>query len=500
VTSATGQLRALLRMRWCMVRAPRIRLLLVLSGVFVVYLSVMAARSTPYLEPAAMVSAIRLAPAAFLGFAVLAVIAPLTAGGGNEVFPPDQLVAYPIGPTTQFLGGLALAPLNLVWVVQLLTLTAETAYVSQAGSPWRAGVTSAAYVLCMTVLGQALAWWVAGLRQTGRGRRVVRGLALALLGGTLLAARAGLGHAVLRHSPTRTVVSALAARPYELSRWALTTGVLVALTLLGLLLGATVCGWALRRPTDGGVTTDRGPVRRRPAQTSPLRELVAVNRASAWRAPALRRGALVLAVLPGIAAAGAAVPWQSLTVLPGLVAAGAGLLFGVNAFALDASGAVWLASLPHRPRLVAQAKLVVLGETVLTAVALVVVAGALRSPGSPSAAQLLAIAFSALACTALVVAIGMSSSVRRPHHAPLIGPRDSIAPPGALALASLKLSIPAALVGMLFEGAAQTGAAWLPPLLALPLVAFAAWSVRRTLLAYDQVLPRARVVSVVSAG
>src|SRR5690242_21799388 len=109
-----------------MVRAARVRALLGLAGVVVVLLAVRAAGIRGELDAPALETALKLAPAAFLGFAFLAVIAPLTANGGNEVFPPDQLFAFPILPMTQYLGGLALAPLNLVWVLQLLTLTAET--------------------------------------------------------------------------------------------------------------------------------------------------------------------------------------------------------------------------------------------------------------------------------------------------------------------------------------------------------------------------------------
>jgi hypothetical protein len=500
MTSAGAQLLALLRLRWTMVRARRVRVLLLGAGAVVVLLSVEAARSGGSLEAAKLETAIELAPAAFLGFVVLAVIAPLTAGGGNEVVPPDQLVAYPIRPLTQFLGGLALAPLNLVWVLQLVTLTAETAYVSRHGSSARAALTAACFVVCITVLGQALAWVVAGLRQTRSGRRTVTGLGIALLLAALLGIRLGWGPALLDHTPTRTLVRALEAQPDELTRWWFTTGTLALATALGLWTGARLCGWALRRPADTGVRTDLDPVRRRGARRSPLAELVALNRASAWRAPALRRGGLVLAVLPGIGAAGAGVPWESLTVLPGLVAAGAGLLFGVNAFALDGPGALWMASLPHRPRLVALAKVLVLAETVAAAVALAAVAGGVRSPGSPTPSQVMAITFSGLACTAVVVAVGLSCSVRRPHHALLRSPRDSIAPPGALAMASLQLSAPAALVGILFSGAGETGVVWVPPLLAVPVVALALLSLRRSLARYDESLPRARVVSVVSAG
>jgi hypothetical protein len=501
MTPALTQLAALLRLRWAMTRSRRVRVGLVGAAAFVAYLAVAAARSGSAIEQAKLETAIELAPAAFLGFAVLAIIAPLTAGGGNEVVPPSELVPYPIRPMTQFLGGLTLAPLNLVWVLQLVTLTAETAYVSRGGSGVRAAVTATSFVLATTVLGQALAWWVAGLRQTRNGRRLVLTVGAALLVAALLAVRVdGLAHALLHRTPTRTVVHAVAARPDETARWALTTGALLLATVVGFVVGARVCGWALRRPTDTTARVELGPVRRRTAKASAFAELVSVNRASAWRAPALRRGGLVLALLPGIGAAGARVPWESLTVLPGLVAAGAGLLFGVNAFALDGSGALWMASLPHRPRLVALAKTLVLAETVAAAVALAALAGGLRSPGSPTPSQVLAIAFGGLACTAVVVALGLSCSVRRPHHALLAGPRDSIAPPGALALASLQLSLPAALVGVLFSAAGQTDMTWVPPALAVPVLALAAMSLRRSLATYDQPFARARVVSVVSSG
>lgn len=500
MTPARSQLLSLLRLRWVMVRSRRVRVLLVLTLLLVVYLAYAVATSGSDVEAAKLATAVELAPVAFLGFAVLAVIAPLTAGGGNELVPPDQLVAFPVRPRTQFLGGLALAPLNLVWVLQLLTLTAETAFVSRGGSAWRAATTSALYVLAITALGQALSWWVAGLRQTRTGRRVVTGLGVGALVAAIAGIRLGLGHEIVDRTPTRTLVHAVAARPDELTRWALTTGTLALMTAAGLWLGTVLCDWALRRPTDTTARVDLGPVRRRSPRTGQLAELVAVNRASAWRAPALRRGGLVLAILPGIGAAGAGVPWESLTILPGLVAAGAGLLFGVNAFALDGSGALWMASLPHRPRLVALAKVLVLAETVAAAVALAALAGGVRSPGSPTPSQLSAIVFSGLACTAVVVAVSLSCSVRRPHHALLRSPRDSIAPPGALALASLQLSAPAAFVGLLFSGAGQTGLAWLPPLLAVPVVALALLSLLRSLATYDQPLPRARVVAVVSAG
>ncbi len=478
MTSSFAQVRALLALRWQMARAPGLRLAIVLAAATVLWLLYLVIGSAELLDAPTLATAVDVAPAAYLGFGVLAVIAPLTAGGGNEVVPPDQLVGYPVRPSTQFFGGLLLAPLNLVWVVQLLVLTGLTSYLTIDGSLWRGAATSIAYVLCLTVAGQALAWLVVGLRQTQGGRRLVSGLGIGLLLCAVLLVRTGHGDVVLERSPTRSIAAGvIAGGDGHLVRWGITTGVLLLSAGLSLLLGARTCAWALRRPGDVGLNRHTEPVRRRQSKRSALRELVAIDRASVWRAPALRRGGLVLAVLPGLIAAGAAVPWESMIVLPGLVAAGAGLLFGVNAFCLDGSGAVWLASLPHDPRLVARAKAIVLGETVLAAVAVAALSGSLRSPGSPTAAQVTAIIASGLACSALVIAGGMKMSTTRPHRADLRGPRDAVAPPGALAIASARLALPAAFAGILLGSASQTGVWWWPPLLATPVLLLAVLSV-----------------------
>lgn len=498
MTSALRQLRALAWLRWQMVRSPGARFAICLAPVLLIWMVQGVVSSATALTQPALVAALELAPAAFLGFGVLAVVAPLTAGGGNEIVPSSQLVAFPVRHRTYFLGGLLLAPMNLVWVVQLLVLAAETSYLTLDGHRLAGGLTTTAFVVCLTIVGQAVAWTVVGLRQTRIGRRLVAALAAVLLVGAIVIVRAGLGDAFLAASPTHTVVRAIQAGTGL--RWVATTAGLVAAAALGCLLGARACGWALTRPADSTTTGASVVVRRRPARRTALAELVAVDRASVWRASALRRGGLVLAVLPGLAAIGAAVPWQSLVVLPGLVAAGSGLLFGVNAFCLDGSGAVWLASLPHDPRLLARAKVQVLVETVAAAIAAVLIAGSLRSPGAPTAAQVTGITSSALACGAVVVATCMAMSVRRPHRADLSGPRDAVAPPGALALASARLALPAGFIGLVLEGASQSDIWWVPPLVAAPIVAAAVVWLLRSLARYDRPLVRARIVQTVSAG
>ena len=500
-TTSLAQLRALFGLRWQMIRNDGVRAALILIVLFLGWLMVLVGSGASHLEPAAVKTAVQLAPQAFLGFAFLAIIAPLTAGGGNEIIPPDQVVAFPIRPRTQFLGGLVLAPLNLVWLLQILALIAETAFLTDSGHPPAGALTSVAYVAAITALGQALAWTVVGLRTSRGGRQAVAftGAGLLLTAGVLV--KSGTGHAFLDHSPTRLVVEGVSAGAQgQWQRWGFTTGVLVLIAGVSLALGERTCGWALRRPGDIGAVRASRSVSRRKTHASALRSLVAVDRASVWRAPALRRGGLVLALLPSLAALGAQVPYESLIILPGLVAAGAGLLFGINAFCLDASGAVFLASLPHDPRLVARSKTIVLTETVLAGAVLTILAGMLRSPGTPSPAQVIGIVMSALTCTAIVVSRGMASSVRRPHKAELHGPRDAVAPPGALSLASARLALPAGLAGLLVQAAAQTQVWWMPLTITVPLLALSALSLRRSLSRYADPLVRSRIVSTVSAG
>jgi hypothetical protein len=492
------QLRALALLRWQMIRTPGVRLSLAFAAVVVVYLLESVTTSAALLSAPALSASVELAPAAFLGFGVLAVVAPLTAGGGLELVPSDQLVAYPVRPATQFLGGLLLAPVNLVWLVQLLVLAAETAYLTLDRSRFTGVLTTTAFVICLTVVGQAIAWTVVGLRQSRGGRRAVTATTLLVLAFIVGIVRLRAGVSVLRMSPTHLVVRAIEDGPN--TRWALTTVALMVGSALGLVGGFRACSWALRRPADGGRTAADRELRRRPGHRTALTELLALDRASVWRAPALRRGGLVLALLPSLVALGGAIPWQTLIVLPGLVTAGAGLLFGVNAFCLDGSGALWLASLPYNPALAARSKLIVLSETVAAGAVLALLTGSLRSPGSPTGTEVVAMAASSVACAILVVATCMSLSVLRPHRADLRGPRDAVAPPGALAAASARLALPAAFVGIVLEGLSGLGIWWVPLLVAAPVIAASVLWLRRSMARYADPLVRARIVQIVSAG
>ncbi len=498
----SGQLGPLVRLRWRMVRGVRARLGFALLSAAVPALCLATVVAGRLLPQDRSIDVLLLAPTAYLSVAVLAALAPLVAGGGNELFPSEQLAAYPVTARTQYLASLALTPLNLAWTTQVAALLGLTAYVTPAPARLSLALaTCLAYVAVVTVVGQAVGWAVVGTRTRRRGRQATWGLAGALLGLALATVATGQVGELLDRSPTTwVVIGAASGRPGLYHQWALITVALVLLAFVGDRLGRLACAWALRQPGEATGRLDARPLRRRSPAASTHRALLALDRASVWRSGSLRRGLLVLSVLPGGVAAVAGLDWASMVLLPGLVASGAGLLFGVNAFCLDGAGAVWLGSLPGRPADAFWSKARVTAETCLAAVVLTLLAGSARAGAAPTAAEVTAL----VACTAVVllrvVALSMELSVRRPHRADLRGPRDTPAPPGVMAAYSARLALTTTLVAVLFSALAEV-APWQWPLyVAVP---FLLLSARRLLVAgraWASPAVRARVISVVAAG
>ncbi|HEY5049389.1 MAG TPA: hypothetical protein VII50_00705 [Acidothermaceae bacterium] len=497
-----AQLPALVRLRWQMVRAERVRVGLLVLAACVPGLLCAAVIAGQLAPRSRSFDVTVLGPTAFLGFAVLSLVAPLAAGGGNELFPPEQLVAYPIRPATHFFESLLVAPLNLAWMSQFVLLFGMTSFVTGA----RPGlglalVTTLVYVAMVTVAGQMVAWMLIGARQSLLGRRAVWALTAAIVVTTLVVLHAHLGYRVLDNAPTKPVVSAvLAGGGHRYFAWASGTTALGIILLGCLWCGPRICAWALRRPGDRTRFRESRVERRRPTPPSPLATLVRVDRANVWRAAPLRRGLLVLAILPGVVAASAALRWDSLVLLPALVAAGAGLLYGVNMFCLDAGGATWLASLPSPPRLAVTAKTIVLGETIGGSCLVAAIAGSVRAAGPRTAADLVAMACCLVSCTAVVLATCLRLSIRTPHRAELRGHRDTPAPPAAMAVYSVRLATVTTLIGLLFSLAAheQSFAACL--VLASGLIALSGLSIAQSFRRWDDPSVRSRIVAAVSNG
>jgi hypothetical protein len=501
----TAQVRPLIALRWQMLRSAGARKGFIALAALVPALCLLAAIVGSAAPRDRTFDVLLLAPSAYLTVAVLTLLGPLIAGGGQELFPTGQLDAYPVTSRTHFLMSLALTPLNLAWTTQLVALVGLTTFVSDPGPGIGLSVlTCLAFLAAVTFAGQALAWGVVGIRQRAWGRRASWWLAVAL--GAAGAVTAVTGHlsTVLDHSPTTWVVvggvngAAGGAAGYR--NWATVTWTLLVAAWFAYRLGLQACSWSLRQPTRAGGASDNQAVGRRRQSPSALRARLAIDRSSVWRSSSLRRGLLVLGILPGAVSALAGLDWPSLVMLPGLVAAGAGLLFGVNVFCLDSSGALWLASLPGDVRLLFRAKAQVVAEVCVVAVALALVAGATRAGGPPTAAEAVALVGCAVVCVSRVVATCMQLSLLRPHHAQLLGPRDTPAPPGAMAAYSVRLAVSTTLVAVLFSGASQTGDWRLPAALVVPFLLFSARRLVGSSRLWLDPSVRARVVATVSSG
>lgn len=521
---AGRQTAALVSLRWRMVRRPGVRVglvLVLLAAVVAVVLVALVAAGVPLgpkvdsadlwqgLQPGAPPpdrtgEIAVLLPTVMVAFLLTSILGPVVAGGAYELLPSSTLVAYPVRARTLVRGSLLLSPLNLAWFLQLLLLVAATGYAIRGpAAPLLPVLVVLSFVLAATTTGHAVAWVLAGVRRTRTGRVAARtALVLAVLA-TLWVVRTGRVTDVLDASPTVRVLVAQvnAAQGAPVGTWLPTVAGLLVVAGLGYLATVVAAGWALRRSGDGGADPrTAAPLPRRQAPRSAYHALLAVDRASVWRSPPLRRGLIVLAVLPAAAGALANLSWTSMTLLPPLVASGAVLLFGVNALCLDGSGAVWVSTLPHDPALVLRAKRRVVLEVAAICVGVVVVASAWRSSTAPTTAQLVAVLACAASCTMLVTSTAMHLSVTRPHPADLQGPRDTPAPPGSMALYSLRLAATTTCLGMLFAASGLTGDPLPPLLLALGLGLWSAWSWRRTAARWRDPVVRARVVEAVAAG
>ena len=268
-----SQLRALVALRWQMIRDARVRRGLLLLAAVLPGLVVTGGVAGQVARDADLsFNILLLAPSLFLGFAVLTVVAALSSGGGNELFPSDQLTAFPVEARTVFYGSLASAPLNLAWATQVVALVTATAFVSdQSPLVLLALLTTLSYIALATATGQALGWYVVGVRHGRRGRQVTSALAALLAAVVGAVVLSGHGVELLDQSPTTSVtVASVQGSQHRLLPWSLVTLTLVVGTVVALRLGSRAAQWALRRPEHASMTLSRA-VRRRPVSRSTAR-------------------------------------------------------------------------------------------------------------------------------------------------------------------------------------------------------------------------------------
>jgi hypothetical protein len=440
-----------------------------------------------------------LLPSALVGILVIGVVSAAASGGGRELVPREQAVAFPVSPTTDHLGALLLAPLNIAWLLQAWVLLGATAFVT--GPSWGLLLSQTMLLVWLataTALSQLVGWSLEWLRRGRHGLWSTRLVTVAAgLGAAFLVADDRLVPALEASPTTEVTIASLGAAHGLTGYYVRVLVILLVIMLAAIAVGARLAAAVSSRPARDETRLEASAHEPRANPSSDLMALVGVDRVAIWRSVPLRRGLAVLAVMPGLVAIAGDLQWGMLTILPGLVASGGALLFGVNAWSLDGRGALWRDSLPVEPRLVFLARCWVLVEVLLVATLGTLVMAALRA-GLPSAAELAAVCAGGLVVVAQVVSASLRWSVRRPFSVDLRSARATPAPPLVMVGYSARLALSTTFVGIFFSVLARLPWEW-SVLCAVPLLLLSAWRLVRTANAWADPDTRCRVVATVAS-
>jgi hypothetical protein len=471
-------------------------------GAIVLLLTVAAAAGPAYLggpQPRDHSGAVlALLPSLCLAFLILALFNAIAAAGGREVIPREQAIAFPVSTTTDHLGALLLAPLNIAWIAQAWTLLGATSYALGADRLWAYEVPILLWIVASTAMAQVVGWLSEGVRRGPHGMVIFRVVVVVLAAAAVALVVTGNLAALLDRSPTtQLLMLTFDAQAGHWLSWATGVLVLVLLAVGAAVLGAVPARWALHRPMREELRLEAG---RHPAKAntpSDFMMMLRIDRAAVWRSVPLRRGLMVLALMPGVVALAGNLEWRMLTILPGLVASGGALLFGVNTWCLDGRGALWRDSLPVSPRVVFISRSVVLAEVLLCTAAVTLCLAALRA-GKPTAAEVVALICSTLVVTAQVVAAGMRWSIARPFAVDLRSARATPAPPVVMAGYSARLAMATTVTGLVFSGLAQLDDIRYAVAIAVILLLWSAWRLERAAGRWQDPVTRSRVVATVA--
>ena len=490
---------ALVRFRLAAVRGrTRRRLAWVATIPFV--LTVLAALAPAYVDGAGATTGraadvLDVLGPALTSFLALTVVSSVASGGGRELVSREQGVPFPVSPVCDHLGALLMAPLNIAWLVQGWVLLGFTAFAVGADRVWLAQPLVLLWLAVATAAGQVVGWTMEAVRRGPHGVLVFRAVSVGaglVLAALVLADRL---RPLLDASPANALVTA--ARDGAAGPWLLTL-VLLGVGVLALVLaGAWPAAVASRRLPRDEARLESTTHAARPNPTSDAVALARVDLASIVRSVPLRRGMVTLSLLPGIVALAGGLGWTTLILMPGLVASGAGLLFGVNAWCLDARGALWRESLPVGAATAFRVRAGVLTGLLLACSSVTLVLGALRA-GTPTAGEAAAVLSAWLVVCVQVVAACLHWSVRNPFPVDLRSARATPAPPSVMVGYSGRLALVTTLVGMLFSGLSVLPW-WVSPVVA---ALFVAWSLRRLARAHrawEDPQVRSRVVVTVAA-
>lgn len=440
-----------------------------------------------------------LLPSAYFGVLVIAVVSAAASGGGRELLAREQAVAFPVSPTTDHLGALLMAPLNIAWLIQSWTVLAATAFVVGPSHLWAAQLPVLIWLVVATALAQAVAWFIEWVRRGRHGLWLVRSLSLAVLGTMAVLVATDRFVPLLDRSPTlQLTLGVLFGSGGQWLGWFGVVAWLLVLGVLAIALGALLANLVARRPARDELRVESSVQAPRTNPASDLAALVRVDRTGIWRSVPLRRGLAVLGVLPGLVALAGAIDWDMLVILPGLVASGGALLFGVNSWCLDGRGALWRDSLPVGPGLVFVSRVVVLVEVLLLATVLTLVLASLRA-GPPTAAQLSAVLCAALVVTLQVVSASLRWSVRRPFSVDMRSARATPAPPLVMVGYSTRLALSTTMTALIFMLTSHLPSWEWSVVFALPFLLFSGYRLARVANEWGDPMARARVVATVAS-
>jgi len=442
---------------------------------------------------------IAILPTIYLGFLLLAVLGSVASGGGRELVPREQAVALPISTVTEHLGALLLAPVNIAWLIQAWTLLGTTAYVLGPSNLVAVAVPLLLWIAAATALGQLAGWVFEGIRRGPYGILAVRVIFVIFSAWVAALVLTDRLTGVLDASPTlRLYLLASDGSEGAWTNWV--TGVLLLTVLLvgAVLVGLVPARWALHRAQREELRLESGHRDPLPNPRSDLVAMIRLDRSSIWRSVPLRRGLLVLGIMPGGVAVAGDLTWDLITILPGLVASGGALLFGVNAWCLDGRGALWRDSLPTSPRISFVAKVVVLYEVLLVSAGLTIALAAVRA-GAPTPAELISVLLATLVVAGQVVATSIRWSVRSPYASDMRSARATPAPPVVMAGYSARLALKTTVVGLVFSGTALASDWRVPILVAVPMLLWSAYRLARTESDWADPVVRARVIAVVAS-
>ncbi|WP_181309900.1 hypothetical protein [Nocardioides campestrisoli] len=448
-------------------------------------------------DPARVLDVLILLPTFMVGFLTLAVVSSVASGGGRELLAGEQAVAFPVSPTTDHLGALLMAPLNIAWLLQAWFLLGAASWATGFGGalvPLQ--VVLLLWLVLATATAQAVGWTLESVRRRQHGIAALRVLGLGCAGVAVWVQLTGRWGDLLDEAPTlHLVTSALGGFT---PRWAGAV-LLEAVAIVAVVaLGAWPAHVAARRLARDEQRFESLSYPGRPTPRTDLAMLVRIDRASVWRTVPMRRGLTVLAVGPGLVALAGALSWDMVVVLPGLVVSGGVLLFGVNAWSLDGRGGLWRESLPVDPAAVFRARSAVLAEWLLSAALVTVVLASLRA-GVPSATEVAALLCCVVVVTAQVVAVAMTWSLRRPFSVDLRSARATPAPPVVMVGYSARLATSTTMTAMVFSTLSWTAPWWVPVLVAVPFLGWSAVRWHRAARRWLDPAHRALVVTTVAA-